>query len=130
MVRLVDLSIDRKSHGPGLGRRAEPCGFAFDVGHEVQLKLELVTGKERVEAALAMDVADRPPVGAWGHTYHEEWSPEALAAITVERARRFGWGFGEVQPRAGSFAGAVGAVLPPPGPRPRRPGLIRPAVPG
>src|SRR5437016_6223707 len=129
MVRLVDLSIDRKSHGPGLGRRAEPCGFTFDVGHEVQLKLELVTGKERVGAALAMDVADRPPVGAWGHTYHEEWSPEALAAITVERARRFGWDFVKFQPRASCFAEAFGSVYHPSGHRLRAPILIKPAVP-
>src|SRR5256886_8332809 len=129
MVRLVDLSIDRRSHWPGLGRRAEPCGFTFDVGHEVQLKLELVTGKERVEAALAMDVADRPPVGAWGHTYHEEWSPEALAAITVERARRFGWDFVKFQPRASCFAEAFGSVYHPSGHRLRAPILIKPAVP-
>jgi len=129
VVRLVDLSIDRKSHWPGLGRRAEPCGFTFDVGHEVQLKLELVTGKERVEAALAMDVADRPPVGAWGHTYHEEWSPEALAAITVERARRFGWDLVKFQPRASCFAEAFGSVYHPSGHRLRAPILIKPAVP-
>ena len=45
-----------------------------------------MTGRQRVEAALAMEVADRPPVGAWGHTYREEWSPEDLAAITVDQA--------------------------------------------
>ncbi|TMC33908.1 MAG: hypothetical protein E6J28_13740 [Chloroflexi bacterium] len=59
-----------------------------------------MTGRKRVEAAIAMGVADRPPVGAWGHTYREEWSPSDLAAITVDRARRFGWDFVKFQPRA------------------------------
>jgi len=129
VVRLVDLSIDWKSHGPGLGRAAEPGRYLFDAGHEVQLKLELVTGRQRVEAALAMGVSDRPPVGAWGHTYREEWAPETLAAITVERARRFGWDFVKFQPRASCFAEAFGSVYHPAGHSMRAPILIKPAVP-
>ncbi|GAC1471578.1 MAG: hypothetical protein PVSMB3_03340 [Candidatus Dormibacteraceae bacterium] len=62
-----------------------------------------------------MGVADRPPVGAWGHTYKEEWSPEALAAVTVKRARQFGWDFVKFQPRASSFAEAFGSVYKPAG---------------
>ena len=76
-----------------------------------------------------MDVADRPPVGAWGHTYREEWSPEALAAITIERARKFGWDFVKFQPRASSFAEAFGSVYKPAGHRLKGPVLISPAVP-
>jgi uroporphyrinogen decarboxylase len=87
-----------------------------------------MTGRDRVEAALAMDVADRPPVGAWGHTYREEWSPEELAAITVERARHFGWDFVKFQPRASTFAEAFGSVYHPSGHRLRGPILIKPAV--
>src|SRR6202521_6264257 len=56
----------------------------------VQLKLESMDGRMRVEAALARGVADRPPVGAWGHTYKEGDTPEAAKSITVERDRRFG----------------------------------------
>jgi uroporphyrinogen decarboxylase len=89
----------------------------------------MASGKQRVEAALAMRVADRPPVGAWGHTYREEWSPEALAAITVERARRFGWDFVKFQPRASCFAEAFGSVYHPSGHRLRAPILIKAAVP-
>jgi uroporphyrinogen decarboxylase len=88
-----------------------------------------MTGRSRVEAAIAMQVADRPPVGAWGHTYREEWSPEALAAVTVDRARRFGWDFVKFQPRASSFAEAFGSVYHPSGHRLRGPVLIKAAVP-
>src|SRR5690349_23404828 len=88
-----------------------------------------MTGRERVEAALAMGMADRPPIGAWGHTYREEWSPDALAAITVGRARRFGWDFVKFQPRASCFAEAFGSVYHPSGHRLRAPILIKAAVP-
>jgi uroporphyrinogen decarboxylase len=86
-------------------------------------------GCERVEAALAMGVADRPPVGAWGHTYREEWSPEDLASVTVERARRFGWDFVKFQPRATCFAEAFGSVYKPAGHRLKGPVAVSTAVP-
>lgn len=76
-----------------------------------------------------MGLADRPPVGAWGHTYREEWSPAALSAITVERARRFGWDFVKFQPRASSFAEAFGSEYRPAGHRLKGPVLISAAVP-
>ncbi len=76
-----------------------------------------------------MGMADRPPVGAWGHTYREEWSPAELANVTVERARRFGWDFVKFQPRASTFAEAFGSVYRPSGHRLRAPIMIRPAVP-
>jgi len=71
--------------------------------------------RTRVEAALALDVADRPPAGWWGHTFVEEWSPVDLAAITVERARKYKWDFVKFQPRACSFAQAFGAEYRPSG---------------
>ena len=88
-----------------------------------------MTGKERVEAALSMRVGDRPPVGAWGHTYREEWSPTELANITVERARKFGWDFVKFQPRASTFAEAFGSVYRYSGHRLKGPVLERAAVP-
>jgi uroporphyrinogen decarboxylase len=88
-----------------------------------------MTGRERVKAAIQMGVADRPPVGAWGHTYREEWSPEQLASITVERARQFGWDFVKFQPRASSFAEAFGSVYKPAGHRMKGPVLVSAAVP-
>jgi uroporphyrinogen decarboxylase len=69
-----------------------------------------VDSRDRVEAALRLEVADRPPAAAWGHTYREEWSPEQLARVTVERARTHGWDFVKFQPRASCFAEAFGAV--------------------
>jgi uroporphyrinogen decarboxylase len=88
-----------------------------------------MTGRERVKSAIEMGVADRPPVGAWGHTYREEWSPEELAAITVERARQFGWDFVKFQPRASSFAEAFGSVYKAAGHRMKGPVLVSAAVP-
>lgn len=85
--------------------------------------------RARVEAALAAAEVDRPPAGAWGHTYREEWSAEELAAITVERARRFGWDFVKFQPRATFFSEAFGARWRPSGHRLRGPVLVRTAVP-
>src|SRR5216683_2587820 len=88
-----------------------------------------MNGRKRVEAALAMGVADRPPFGAWGHTYREEWSPGELAAVTIERARRFGWDFVKFQPRASTFAEAFGSTYHRSGHSLRAPILIRAAVP-
>jgi uroporphyrinogen decarboxylase len=88
-----------------------------------------MTGRQRVEAAIAGSVADRPPAGAWGHTYREEWSPEALASVTVERARKFGWDFVKFQPRASTFAEAFGSAYKPAGHALRAPVLVTAAVP-
>jgi uroporphyrinogen decarboxylase len=61
-----------------------------------------------VKAALEGRKLDRPPAGAWGHTYREEWDAERLAEVTVDRARRLGWDFVKFQPRATFFAEAFG----------------------
>jgi uroporphyrinogen decarboxylase len=74
-----------------------------------------VDSRARVEAALSGGETDRPPVGAWGHTHVEEWSPEQLAEVTIKRARRFGWDFVKFQPRATFFAEAFGARFRPSG---------------
>ena len=52
-----------------------------------------------------------------------------LAAVTIERARRFGWDFVKFQPRASCFAEAFGSVYEPAGHSLRAPVLIQPAVP-
>jgi uroporphyrinogen decarboxylase len=85
--------------------------------------------RARVEAAIEGRKADRPPAGAWGHTYREEWSPEQLAQVTVDRARRLGWDFVKFQPRATFFAEAFGNRYRPSGHRLRGPVLEHAAVP-
>jgi uroporphyrinogen decarboxylase len=80
--------------------------------------------RERVKAALALDVADRPPFGLWGHDYLKEWSPGDLAAETVRRGREFGWDFIKFQPRASCFAEAFGAQYRPSGDRLKGPVFI------
>ena len=67
------------------------------------------SGRERVRAALALDVADRPPVSAWGHTYDQEWTVESLVKATVANARRYGLDFVKLQIRATVFSEAFGA---------------------
>lgn len=82
----------------------------------------------RVKAALALGRPDRPPAASWGHTFRQEWSPKELAAVTVERQRRYGWDFVKLQPRATCFAEAFGAVYRPSGSPLQAPVLVEPAV--
>jgi uroporphyrinogen decarboxylase len=89
-----------------------------------------VDSRERVEAALRGGEVDRPPAGAWGHRYRDEWSPEKLAEVTVDRARRFGWDFVKFQPRATFFAEAFGAGYRPAGHSLRAPVIDEPPVRG
>lgn len=85
--------------------------------------------RARVEAAIAGRKTDHPPVGAWGHTYKEEWSPEQLASVTIERQRRYGWDFVKFQPRATFFAEAFGNRYEPSGHRLKGPVILEAAVP-
>jgi len=87
-----------------------------------------VDPRARVEAAIRQRPVDRPPAGAWGHAYRQEWSPVELAAVTVDRARRLGWDFVKFQPRASCFAEAFGSEYRPSGHSMRTPVLIRAAV--
>ena len=99
------------------------------VSTELSLNSVWMTGRERVQAAMALRVGDRPPVGAWGHTYKEEWSPTELAEATIDRARKFGWDFVKFQPRASSFAEAFGSEYRPSGHRLKGPVLVQEGVP-
>ncbi|MGH2721370.1 MAG: uroporphyrinogen decarboxylase family protein [Actinomycetota bacterium] len=87
-----------------------------------------MTARDRIEAALALSVADRPPAGWWGHTFEDEWSPAELARATLERQRRFGWDYVKFQPRACCFSEAFGAVYRPSGDPYRQPVQVRQPV--
>jgi uroporphyrinogen decarboxylase len=89
-----------------------------------------VDSRARVEATLAGGDVDRPAAGAWGHRYRDEWSPERLAQVTVERARRFEWDFVKFQPRATFFAEAFGAKYRSAGHSLRAPVIDEPPVKG
>ena len=81
-----------------------------------------------MEAALALDVADRPPVSAWGHNYDLEWDAAALARETVERTARLGLDFVKLQLRATTLAEVVGSEYGYSGDPGREPMLVRQAV--
>jgi len=87
-----------------------------------------VDSRARVEATLVGGDVDRPAAGAWGHRYRDEWSPERLAQVTIERARRFEWDFVKFQPRATFFAEAFGADYRPAGHSLRAPVIDEPPV--
>jgi uroporphyrinogen decarboxylase len=87
-----------------------------------------VDSRARVEAALAGGDVDRPPAGAWGHRYRDEWTPQKLAQVTIDRATRFGWDFVKFQPRATFFAEAFGAAYRPAGHALRAPVIDQPPV--
>ena len=85
---------------------------------------------DRIRAALALEKPDRPPFTWWGHTFREEWAPDTLAAVTVERARTHAWDFVKLQPRASSFAEAFGSEYRPSGNAEEAPVLVRAGVQG
>jgi uroporphyrinogen decarboxylase len=82
-------------------------------------------GRGRVEAALALDVADRPPVSAWGHFYDREWDAAALAKATVAAARRYRFDFVKLQVRATCFAEAFGGDWRSSGSADQEPSMVR-----
>src|SRR4029077_19715473 len=129
VMRFVDAPVHGQLDVPGLRRRPRPRRLLLDGAHRVSLNSEWMTGLERVQAALALRVGDRPPVGAWGHTYKEDRSPADLAAATIDRARKCGWDFVKFQPRASSFAEAFGSEYTPSGHRLKGPVLVKEGVP-
>jgi uroporphyrinogen decarboxylase len=62
----------------------------------------MVTKRERLDAALAGDVADRPPVALWRHFPVDDQDPVALAKATALFQKRYDFDFIKVSP-ASSF---------------------------
>ena len=87
-----------------------------------------MNGIERVRAAIAGAAPDRAPIGAWGHSFRNEWDASALADYTVRRARKFGWDYVKLQPRATCFAEALGAEYEPDPSGANSPVCVKPKV--
>ncbi len=85
-----------------------------------------ISKTDRVLAALRGGPVDRVPVSAWWHDFSREWSPEGLAAATLEAYRKYDWDFIKVNPRATYYAEDWGARFRPAGER--QPELLEPAV--
>ena len=60
--------------------------------------------RERVQAALAGEPVDWPPVSMWRHFYEFEETAEGLAEAMLGFQRRYDWDFMKVNPRASYHA--------------------------
>src|SRR3981081_2916360 len=60
--------------------------------------------KERVDAVLRGEKADRVPVSVWGHDYEREWDIRLFAEATAENYNRYDWDYLKVNPRASYMA--------------------------
>lgn len=56
--------------------------------------------REKVEAALAGEVTDRPPISVWRHFYEYERTAEGLAESMLDFQNQYDWDFMKVNPRA------------------------------
>lgn len=68
------------------------------------------TKRQRFEAVMAGEPADRPPVSAWRHFVDRERDAAALAEAMVGFQRQFDWDFVKINPRATYYAEAWGNV--------------------
>lgn len=64
--------------------------------------------KERLQAVLSGEMADRPPIAAWQHFISREENAADLAAATTEFQQKYDWDFIKINPRAPHFAEAWG----------------------
>jgi len=63
----------------------------------------MTTHRERMEACLASQILDRPPVALWRHFPVDDQSPHTLAAATLQWQKTYDWDIVKVTP-ASSFA--------------------------
>ncbi|MDR1449272.1 MAG: hypothetical protein LBI84_03555 [Propionibacteriaceae bacterium] len=68
------------------------------------------TSRDRFSATLAGQLPDRPPISAWRHFTEHEHGAAELADATVGFARRWGWDWVKINPRATYYAEAWGKV--------------------
>lgn len=89
---------------------------------------DVLTKRERVQAALKGEELDRVPVSAWSHDYLREWTPEGLADATLEAYAKYDWDFIKVNPRASYYAEAWGARFKASGQADKSPDLTKPGL--
>ncbi|MEE8443552.1 MAG: uroporphyrinogen decarboxylase family protein [Dehalococcoidia bacterium] len=56
--------------------------------------------KERIQAAIAGEPVDRPPISMWRHFYDQEITGEGMAQSMLAFQRQYDWDFMKVNPRA------------------------------
>ena len=59
-----------------------------------------LTKQERIQAVLAGETVDRPPVSVWRHFYDKETTTQGLVESMLGFQRRYDWDFMKVNPRA------------------------------
>lgn len=64
--------------------------------------------RERVDAALKGEAADRVPVSAWRHFLADEYAAEPLARVTLKHYHDYDWDWIKINPRATYYAEAWG----------------------
>lgn len=69
----------------------------------------MTTKKERIQAVLAGDRADRLPVAFWRHWPGDDQDGKRLAEVTIAYHRRYDWDFAKITPSASYAAEAWGA---------------------
>jgi uroporphyrinogen decarboxylase len=85
---------------------------------------EPMTPRNRIAAAVAGKVVDRPPVSFWGHAYDRESNAEDLAAVTIDAWERYRWDFVKLNPRASYHGEAWGLRTRYPGARHEKPQTV------
>jgi uroporphyrinogen decarboxylase len=58
------------------------------------------TKKQRMEAVLNGELADRPPISAWRHYIDHEHDAQDLAKIMIEHQKKYDWDYMKINPRA------------------------------
>lgn len=64
--------------------------------------------RERLQAILSNEIADRPPISAWQHFIDLEHNSEDLSKATIQFQQEYDWDFVKINPRATHFAEAWG----------------------
>src|SRR5262249_1803474 len=109
--------LGRRRSGRLRQRRATAARHARRGHADQPVRDQMMTRRERVQAALRGEPVDRVPISFWLHNFATENSADGLATETLRLARVFGWDFLQPQSRAQCFAERWGLTS---GPSPER----------